>query len=169
MVRDDEEVKYFRIQNLDEEPELAAALGNMVIAWSYAEQALMNVMGRVTGLPLNTVLGAYYRIPTINSRMQFLLVLLEQWKMPKFDPTAIEREIIGLAKLSATRNHWIHNEWCRGGPSKEIVQFDQRAKVDSPHRRKVIKATDVSNHNDAVLKRCRKIDQLIDVKNLKIH
>ena len=43
--------KYLRIQTLDSDPTLSAALGNMVIAWSYAEQALMNVMGRVTELP----------------------------------------------------------------------------------------------------------------------
>jgi hypothetical protein len=160
--------KYFRIESLESNPELAKALGNMVIAWSYAEQALMNVMGRITELPMNTVLNAYYRIPTVNSRMQFLLALLQKWEKPGFDPSAISNEIEGLGKLAATRNHWIHNEWCQGRSSKEIVQFDQRAKIGSLQRTKVIRASDVSNHNSAVLQRCQKINQLIDSGSLKI-
>jgi hypothetical protein len=168
MANTDQAVSYTRIQNLNGEPELAAALGNMVIAWSYAEQALMNVMGRVTGMPLNIVLNGYYRIPTINSRMQFLAGLLERWEASKFDPAAISREIAGLGKLSATRNHWIHNEWCIGKPTKEIVQFDQRAKIGSAQRRKTVKAADVTNHNAAVLKRCKALNELVDEKSLEI-
>jgi hypothetical protein len=158
---------YYPIKTLKDEPELAKSLGDMVIAWSYAEQALMNVMARVTELPLNTVLGAYYRIPTINSRMQFLLGLLENWAKAGFDPPAISDEIRGLGKLSATRNHWIHNEWFRGQTSREIVQFDQRAKIDSPSRRKSIKAADITNHNNAVLQRCDRINTLVGHGALK--
>lgn len=163
-----EDTTFHRIEKLDKEPELAAALGNMVIAWSFAEQALMNAMARVTGLPLNIVLNGYYRIPTINSRTQFLIGLLEHWKMEGFDAAAISAHVLGLAKLSATRNHWIHNEWCRGKHRQKIVQFDQRAKIGSPARRKEVKVADVLNHNKAVLARCKEIDRLVKTGELQI-
>ncbi|WP_271576714.1 hypothetical protein [Bradyrhizobium sp. CCBAU 11361] len=163
-----EDTNFYRIERLDKEQELAAALGNMVIAWSFAEQALMNAMARVTGLPLNIILNGYYRIPTINSRMQFLIGLLEHWKLDGFDAAAISAHILGLAKLSATRNHWIHNEWCRGEHTHQIVQFDQRAKIGSPARRKEIKAADILNHNEAVLARCKEIDRLVKSNELAI-
>ena len=63
---------YRTITGLSHDPKLAAALGDMIVAWAYAETVLINTLTRVLGSNLNKIQAGYYRIPTFESRVRFL-------------------------------------------------------------------------------------------------
>jgi len=163
---DNTEERYHSLSTLNAHQDLSAELGNMVVAWAFAENMLIHVMSRVSSLGLNMSQNGYYRIPTINSRMQFIIALIDDWETKVYDKLAILQEIEGLGKLSTTRNHWVHGNWCVGGTSKEVVTFDHRAKIGSSSRRKPVKAADVKNHNEAVLTRANALKKLVDANSL---
>jgi hypothetical protein len=165
---DSTEHLYHALRSLGDHKDLAFELGSMVVAWAYAENMLIHVLSRVSGFGLNMGQNAYYRIPTINSRMQFITSLINDWETKEFDKPSIILQIEGLARLSATRNHWVHGNWCIGGAPKETVIFDHRTKVDAPGRRKTVKAADVKNHNEAVLNRASVLRKLINADSLTV-
>jgi hypothetical protein len=55
------------IYDVENYPELAAALGNMVVAWAAAKTALVATLARSTGMTRNRCTIAYYRIPTFEA------------------------------------------------------------------------------------------------------
>lgn len=156
-------VEYRSIRGLAHDPQLAAALGDMIVAWAYAEAVLINALTRVLGSNLNTIQAAYYRIPTFESRTKFINALIDRWKPEgEFDKPAIARAVGKLTKLSSTRNHWVHGDWCGAVDGSEIVIFDHRAEPTSSQRRKPVKAADVENHANAVRERAKSLLLLID-------
>ena len=53
------------LSNLKHDPELAKALGNMVVVCRpHAEQALVHLLGTIGNMPSAMACAAYYRIPT---------------------------------------------------------------------------------------------------------
>lgn len=152
---------YTDIDNLDHAPELAEALGNMVVAWARAELILSNTLALVCGLNVNMALFGYYRIPTFEARVKFIRALITEWETT-LDKEAIDRAIDKLAKLSATRNNWVHGAWAmdRKSPTKDTVVFNFRA-AEGKGRRKPIKAHDVNHHADAVRSRTGALEALI--------
>lgn len=151
---------YMSIRDLTHDPKLALALGNMVVAWADAERALISVFAHISKLDYMMAIRAYYRIPTLESRVKVIRALLEESKVAKKRRLAMETELARLNRLAATRNQWIHNSWCAGpgimsGPSANAptVIFNYREPPDSDKRRRSIKAADVRNHVRA-LHRC---------------
>jgi hypothetical protein len=162
-------MQYFSLRNLSHDDELAIALGNMVIVWAYAELSLLGALARITGMGLNMTQSGYYRIPTFEARVKFIRALVPGWTAPdKMDKAEVDDEIDKLARLSSARNHWVHGDWCCNRDESEVVIFDHRAAPDSAQRRKPVKAADVKNHIEAVLKRADKLRSLIDWHSLKL-
>lgn len=157
---------YRALQDLSHDPKLAEALGNMVIAWAHAEIVLFSAFARIAGIGLNMAMEAYHRIPTFESRVKFTLALLGEWKSAKFDKDEIEKAIEKLAKLAKTRNHWVHGDWCADDARTETVIFNHRAHINSPERRKPVKAADIVNHYSAVQQRAKHLAVLIKWKEL---
>ncbi len=153
--------KFFDIDTLDYDRELAAALGDMVIAWAYAETALVLTFSRITKVPVHNATIAYYRIPTFESRVKFICALLTEWDATDFDKKAIGREIMKLNALSRKRNGWIHAVWTRKEETKETVIFSFRSVNPDAERLKPVKATDVENHVEAVNKRSENLRSLV--------
>ena len=153
---------YYSLEDLSHDPKLASALGEMVITWANADQALLGTMARVLNANLNFVQPAFYRLPTFEARIKFIRALISEWRAPKgFSKASIDTATSKLAKLASTRNHWIHGVWCLAEDKSETVIFDHRSPVGSPGRRKAVKAADVRNHIIAVKKRCEHLQKLI--------
>jgi hypothetical protein len=165
-IEDSTKELYQALRTLGDHKDIALELGNMVVAWAYAENMLIHALSRVSGFGLNMAQNSYYRIPTISSRMQFITSLINDWETQAFDKPSILLQIEGFGRLSTTRNHWVHGNWCIGGDPKETVIFDHRTKVGAPGRRKAVKAADVKNHNEAVLNRASTLRKLIDADSL---
>ena len=55
------------LRDLSHDPKLAEALGNMVVAWAYAEETLIFSLARVADINLNMALAGLHRLPTFES------------------------------------------------------------------------------------------------------
>jgi hypothetical protein len=153
--------QFFDLKTLEGDPELGYALGDMVVAWAYAETVLVGVLACITNCGLNIIQTGYYRIPTFEARVKFIRAMIPEWKTTTLDKMAIDHEVKKLSAIAGKRNHWIHGDWCYGRNSGMIVVFDHRADVTSPDRRKPVKAQDVKNHADTVRKRANTLAHLI--------
>jgi hypothetical protein len=60
------------LRDLSHDPKLAEALGNMVVAWAYAEETLIFSLARVADINLNMALAGLHRLPTFESRIKFI-------------------------------------------------------------------------------------------------
>lgn len=158
--------QYRSIENLSHDPKLAEALGNMVVAWAHAEIMLFSTFARVADIGLNMAMESYARIPTLESKVKFTLALLQEWKTKEFDPTAIAEAVEKLGKLAATRNDWVHGDWCADSEKKTIVVFNHRVALDSARRKKPVKAHDVQHHTQTVLERANHLGDLIRLGGL---
>jgi hypothetical protein len=152
---------YHDIDNLHDDPKLAEALGNMMIAWANAETALVFALSLITGMDSNMALMGYYRIPTFEARTKVLRALIQEWNPKKHDKDAIFRAITKLNNLARARNDWVHGVWTINRRTKEIAIFDMRAPEDKG-RRKPVKAADVQNHVETVRKRTRELRALLE-------
>jgi len=159
--------RYQTIKGLAHDHKLAGALGDMIIAWAYAETVLINVLTRILDSNLNKIQAGYYRIPTFESRVKFINALVGEWKPPaKFKKSDIANAITKLSQLSGTRNHWVHGDWCAAIDGSEVVIFDHRSAIGSLNRRKPVKAHDVANHANTVRFRAEALLKLIDHDSL---
>lgn len=165
-----EEPSYYTLRSLAHDRELAAALGDMIIAWAAAEKSIIGTQARILGVGLNIIQAGFYRFPTFEARIKFTRAILTEWKTDQFDKAAIDKAIEKLSALSTARNHWIHGDWCgRQIPSDiEVVIFDHRSPTDSPKRRKPVKAADICNHTEAVNKRAKHLAELTDFQSIPI-
>jgi len=159
---------FHALTDLSHDPKLAEALGNMVIAWAYAEESLIGALSRISGMSLNKAQAGFYRIPTFESRIKFIRALITEWNTKEFNTAAIDTAIDKLSHLSSARNHWVHGCWLATDDYSELYVFDMRADAESDARRKPVKAADVRNHNQAVLLRADALRALIDMGSLEI-
>ena len=139
---------YEDIWDLDHDPDLAEALGNLLIVWAAAESRLVWVLSLVFQMDVNRAVEAYHRIPTFDSRTKVIRSLLATWKTKKYKPNEIAKVVAALSRLSKTRNAWVHGTWVKAedGSSTAIINFR-----DKPMERgKTIKVADVDNHLEAV-------------------
>jgi len=160
-------ITYYALEDLSHDAKLAEALGTMVVAWARAEITIFCTFARVTDIGLNMAMESYYRIPTFESRVKFVLALIGEWKTSSYDKDAITTALEKLAKLASTRNHWVHGDWCANPNKTETVIFNHRIHTASSDRRKPVKAADVANHCATVRKRRQALANLIDEKSLK--
>jgi hypothetical protein len=154
-------MSYYDLDDLEHDPKLAEALGNMVVAWASAETALCNIFACIANLHINFAMMAYYRIPTFEARSKVVQSMLSEWETKTYDPATISDAVAKLSKLAGTRNDWIHGVWCGDKAKRETVVFDFRAPLDSDRRSKPVKAADVSNHVNAVRLRAETLRDLV--------
>jgi hypothetical protein len=60
---------YTDIFDLNDHPDIAKALGNMVLAWAGAESAMLYAMCAICGITTDMGHFGYYRIPTFEARV----------------------------------------------------------------------------------------------------
>ena len=149
------------LSNLKHDPELAKALGNMVVVWSHAEQALVHLLGTIGNMPSAMACAAYYRIPTFESRVKVICGMLTEWKTDKHDREHIGKRIKGLNRLSATRNKYAHRTYLIRNLSSETYLCNYRTESGDPDRIEILKANDVQIHVAAVEETANKIWHLV--------
>lgn len=137
------------IWDLDHDPELAEALGNLFIVWAAAESRMVWILAATCNLDINQANEAYYRIPTFDPRTNVIRALLAQWHTKKYKPEEIAKVVARLSRLSKTRNGWVHGVWMKreGGDDTAVINF--RA-APGKERGKLVKVADVDNHLEAV-------------------
>jgi hypothetical protein len=153
----DDQMVYDDISDVNHDPELAKALGNVMVAWAFAETALVMALSRLTGVTVIRATRSYYRIPTFESRVKFIRALLEGWSHPAFDNASIDDAISRISSLSATRNKWVHGVWVKRKDSTATAIFNYRAPDDHHDRVKPVKAHDVNLHCETVRKHAREL------------
>lgn len=139
----------------------------MVVAWAHAENMMFSTFARVAGIGLNMAMESYLSLPTFESRTKFILALIAEWEVADFDAKATAEAVQKLAKLAATRNAWVHGDWCASGGKKETVVFNHRVPAESVRRRKPVKAHDIMDHVSAVKKRAKALGSLIKWDELR--
>jgi len=152
---------YGRLRDLPHDRELAGTLGDMVIAWSDAENALITIFHKIANIPWEMAVAGYYRIPTFDARTRVIRAMIREWKTDVYNPNAIDHEIENLNKLSRTRNGWVHGYWAQAHGSCETNIFDYRQEQHSAKRCLPIKAADVRNHVEAVHQRTDQLWALV--------
>src|SRR4051812_2488976 len=96
--------RIFSLTGLNDFPEVANALGEMVVAWANAEISLIGALTRVSGSEnLNQMQRAYYHLPTFDTRIKFIRSLIPEWKTEEFDKEAIDKCVDKLSKLASAR------------------------------------------------------------------
>lgn len=147
------------IWDLDHDPELAEALGTLLIAWAAAESRMVWVFSRVCQLDINRANEAYHQMPTFDSRIKVLRALLATWRTKKYKADEIARVLARLSRLSKTRNSWVHGHWMKGEDSDRTVVVNFRAKPED--RGKIVKVSDVENHIEAVRDQVERLCELV--------
>lgn len=138
------------------------ALGNMIVAWSCAEHALVHAMANVTGMDLNQASKGFYRIPTFESRVKFILAMIPGWDADENQKQAFTKAIEALSGLAATRNSWVHNSWVEdvsiGGGG--VFAINERA-APGKQWHKEVKAHDINHHSETVIRRTNELRALL--------
>lgn len=150
---------FLPVKTLEQHPELAKALGEMVVAWANAESALLWALSHAAQIDANLTLTAYYRIPTFEARTKVLRAILQDDDCRMQDRDKIDAAVEKLAKLAKARNDWTHGAYFTDG--SQIVCFDYRVAPSHPRRRKPVKAHDIANHVQAVNERTRQLEALL--------
>lgn len=152
-------MEHYDLWDLSHNPELARALGDMVVIWARAESGLAFVLAEVTGMDVNMAQHGYYRIPTFEARVKFILALIEEWGVPEPRRKAFTTAVSKLAGLADARNRWVHGIWCIERPANTTVTFHLRA-APQKGRRLPVKVADVRNHVQAVRNRVEELRRL---------
>ncbi|WP_432200966.1 hypothetical protein ACRAQ7_01540 [Erythrobacter sp. W53] len=142
---------YQRLDNAQASPKLAAALGDMLLAWTAAEQAQIEAMAAMLNVAHNNCMRIYQKLPNFRSRTQMLKLLIEQ--NPEFEP--ILTEVEAISKLSKTRNRYVHGGFIESKDEIRSVDYEK----SSGHERRSVstKPSDITNHANAVRTRAENL------------
>lgn len=139
---------FIALHNLDHDPELAKALGDMAVAWSSAEFALQIILSKATGVKWPMIDDIYYLCPTFESRTKMIRAAVNSWSTTTYDKASLTDAINRLAKLATTRNRLVHARWVVSMDRKRSYIMDMRKPLWE--RRKQITANAVNEHVKAV-------------------
>jgi hypothetical protein len=146
---------YSILHNAINAPELAQALGDMILAWSYAERHMSTCFAVMLNSSLYKASRLYQKLPNYRSRTQALCMLIELH--PEFEP--IKGDVLKLSSLSKTRNDWVHGGFIKGHGEIRAINLDEG--LGSDKRSKPIKAADITNHAKAVRERSEALNAVL--------
>jgi hypothetical protein len=92
-------------------PEIAAALRNLVIAWSSAESKLVGVLSVVEDISYNEAARQYYKTSSFGGREKLLRKKISGWNSDKYEKDTICALMEELNGLSKQRNNFVHGVW----------------------------------------------------------
>lgn len=148
------------IRDLRHDRPLAAALGDMIVAWADAERILHDIARLLTKMEYPMIHDIFARVPTFESRVKVVRALVERWAKPTPARDAVLVAIDKLSSLSKVRNRWVHGAWVKAIGEPLTVVFDARLERGKPGHRKTVKAHDVSVHVETVHKRTWDLAQI---------
>jgi hypothetical protein len=126
-----------RHYNLSSHPDHAAALGELVSAWSSVEQSLCIVMSFLLRAPPWHTQTAYYAILNNNARIDVIRALgTHMIGQDKFQGTL--NELLDTAKtLANARNGLVHKKWSTSRDLKDVYALENIGSPGTSQRRKV--------------------------------
>lgn len=140
---------YFATASLDYAPDIAKALGEIIIAWSYSEFVTLALFQSLTDRSYGECAAIFGSIPTFDGRVR-LIKNIAKSSGKKDEHERIFTALEGLRGLGATRNSYVHQSWTANADGTETVTFNYLEPKGSPGRRREIKAHDLLNHAEAV-------------------
>lgn len=146
--------EFYALHDADKAPELAQALGEMLLAWNRAEEIQAQAMAAMLCIDLNDAIVLYQKYPNFRSRTQVIYSLIGL--RPEFEGirTAVEK----LSGLSKTRNRYVHCTFLQDADDpKSLFSIDYGELEGSPNRTKPTKAADIGNHTRAVTRRAAEL------------
>ncbi|MER8822920.1 hypothetical protein NKJ72_27340 [Mesorhizobium sp. M0045] len=150
---------YNDLNNLSSDSDIATALGDMVVAWANAETTLMHAMCSICNMSTNMAHFGYYRIPTFEARVKFLLAMIPEWDTSS-DRDAISKAIEKISGMSGTRNNWVHGIWSKEKTTGQVVVFNFRA-AENKGRNKPVKAHDINHHVETLIANTKALRKLL--------
>jgi hypothetical protein len=160
-------MSYLDIDNLDHDPDLAVALGNMVVAWARAETALVKAYAVTTKMHYNIAAAAYYNIPTFESRTKALLAMVVDRPDPFPERTALRDATVALADLAKARNRWVHGLWVVLKKKPSVTQVFNMKQPSATRRAAQVTTNAVRQHVMAVRQRTADLEALSPTKIAK--
>jgi hypothetical protein len=150
---------YHPVTSHEQHPKLAAAIGDVILAWTEAENAQVGLFAAMLNIPHAKASRLYQKLPNYRSRTQALCALVD------LDSGFAELKtfVLKLSGLSKKRNNFIHGlyieQW--GGGDLRLVDLDEPS--ESPKRSGPTKPNDIHQHAQAVRK-C--VEEFRAAKNL---
>ncbi len=87
------------IRDLKHDRELAAALGDMIVAWSDAERSLMDIVVKLTGMAPTMAVDFFAQLPSFDAKIKLVRTLIFDWAE---DGEEAVEAVIGLSRLGIT-------------------------------------------------------------------
>lgn len=147
------------VTNLASHPDIAKALGEMVVAWANVDCTLVLALSHAAKMDANLALTAYYRIPTFEARTKTIIAILADSDCRLLNREAVAKAVSKLAKLASARNNWIHGSYFTDGT--KIINFDYRRPIGHESRTRTLKAHDIMDHVSAVHRRTIDLNRLL--------
>lgn len=156
---------YLKISNIDFAPDIAQALGEIMVAWSYIESVLLGLLNCLTRTRYSQSAAIFYSIPTFAGRVTLIKNIIEtHHSLTKPECEEILQAIEAVRGLSGTRNSYVHHAWAVTSDFSSVVLFDYTAEPNGPNRRKTVKSNDMRQHADAVIRRGHLLGKAIKQK-----
>jgi len=152
------------LPNLQKYPDVANALGEMLIAWARMDGALIGALARTSGANLHQMQRGFHHLPTFETRIRFIRSLISEWPASGFDRDAIDKCIEKIGKLASARNHWVHGDWCDDTTQNLPVMFNHRTQQIATMT--TVRAHDINSHVQAVRERTEELETLIRFSEL---
>lgn len=137
---------WFPVFSGSDAPDLASALGDMMLAWGKAEEEQVLLFAAILQISGDKASRLYQKLPNFRSRTQALLTLIDLH--PEYAVT--KADVLKLSKLSKTRNGYVHGLFIKDQASSAIRLCDLDEPYTSKARMRTTKANDVRTHADAV-------------------
>lgn len=153
------------LSDLEDYPEVAKALGEMIIAWARMDAALIGALTRISGASLDQMQRGFHHLPTFDTRIRFIRSLIADAQIDGFDKEKIDKCVEKIGKLASARNHWVHGDWCNDSELNLPVIFDHRTK-QSGATKKPVRAADIKNHVGSVHDRAGELEDLVKFQEL---
>jgi hypothetical protein len=137
---------FYPIFSAYESPDLASALGDMVLAWAGAEEKQVFLFSQILNITANRAERLYQEYSNFRSRTHALETLIELH--PNFAST--KPLVSKLSALSMTRNLYVHGMFLQSRDSSEIRLCNLGASESSHKRIRPTKPHDIIQHANAV-------------------
>lgn len=111
---------------LDNQPEIAQALGRMLGHWAILENKLSYILGTLLGLDQSRLHMLYHSFNSVSSKINLIERLIHIYTFDSDEKTTLLSLIKTASDLNATRNTFVHGLWVEGTEKDNLIMFDMR-------------------------------------------
>jgi hypothetical protein len=140
------------IWSAQDDEALAAAIGDVILAWGMAEWAQVGMMAAILGITHNRASTLYYQFSNFRSRTNALSALIAD--APDFEP--LSPFVAKFSKLSKTRNEIVHGLYIQETGSPKIYRARMDVPSESERRSIITKPNDIRQHAETVRSECQR-------------